>query len=323
MRPAPGRRSWRPPSRDMPRSARVGNPLRVVEIPLHGLADAGLESLRRTPAQFAFDLARIDGVAAVMARAVRDMGDQACVAALGRRPQLVEQGADRAHDVDVGLLVPAADVVGLAWRAARQHLADRAAVVGHVQPVAHVEAIAVHRQRLAGQGIDDHQRNQLLRELPGAVVVRAVGRQHRQAVGVMPGAHEVVAGGLARRVRAVRLVGLGFGKGRILRAERAIDLVRADVQEAERGLHPGLERRAMGACGLQQRKRALDVGAHEGGQAVDGAVNMAFGREMHDRTRSVLGEQAIDQGTVADVPLHEDMARIAPQRGERFRRLPA
>src|SRR5256885_15348267 len=38
----------------------IGHPFGVVQVPLHGLADTGLEGLGRLPAQFAFELARVD-----------------------------------------------------------------------------------------------------------------------------------------------------------------------------------------------------------------------------------------------------------------------
>ena len=71
----------------------VGHPLRVVQVPLHGLGNAGVEGFCRLPAQFTFDLVRIDGVAAVVAGAVGDVGDLFGVAAaIGTRAQLVQQG---------------------------------------------------------------------------------------------------------------------------------------------------------------------------------------------------------------------------------------
>jgi hypothetical protein len=48
----------------------MGDPVRVVQVPLHGLADVGLEGLGRLPAKFVLDLAGVDGVAPIMARAV-------------------------------------------------------------------------------------------------------------------------------------------------------------------------------------------------------------------------------------------------------------
>jgi hypothetical protein len=107
-------------------------------------------------------------------------------------------------------------------------------VVLDVEPVADLLAVAVDGQRLAGQGVVDDQRDELFREVVGTVVVGAVGGQHRQAVGVVVGAHQMVAGRLAGRVRAVRFVAVGFGEGRIVLAERAVDFVGGHMQEAER-----------------------------------------------------------------------------------------
>ena len=122
------------------------------------------------------------------------------------------------HDVEVLPLGAAADVVHLAGAPALEDAPDRRAVVADVQPVAHVAAVAVHRQRLAGERVEDHERDQLLRELARAVVVRAVRRDDRQAVGVMVGADEVIGGGLRRRVRAVRRVRRGFAERGVRRA---------------------------------------------------------------------------------------------------------
>ena len=96
-------------------------------------------------------------------------------------------------------------------------------------------------------------------------------------------------------------------------ASEAVDLVGGDVQEAE-GVSLGLGQCGpVGAGGLQQRVGAFDVGAHEGAGAVDGAVDMALGGEVHDGARAVLGQQAVDQGAVADVAMHEDVACVAAQ----------
>ena len=49
---------------------------------------------------------------------------------------------------------------------------------------------------------------------------------------------------------------------------------------------------------------------------MDAAVDMAFGGEVHDGARAVFGQQAVEQGPVADVAVHEDMPRIALQAGQ-------
>ena len=45
---------------------------------------------------------------------------------------------------------------------------------------------------LTVQRIQNHQRNQFLRKLIRTIIITAIGRQHRQALGVMPRAHEVI-----------------------------------------------------------------------------------------------------------------------------------
>ncbi len=287
------------------------------EVPLHGLADPGLEGLGGLPPKFTLDLAGVDGIAAVVARPVLHVRDLAFIAlAIGTRTQLVEQGADGLHDLDVGLFVPAAHVVGLPGAAGLQHAADGAAVVAHIEPVANLHAIAIHGQRFAGQCVDDHQRDQLLGEVEGAVVVAAVGGQHRQPVGVVPGPDEVVAGGLAGGVRTVGLVGMGFGEGRGLGRQGAVDLVGGDVQEPESGALITGQGLPVLADGFEQAEGADHVGLDEVFRAVDGAVHMRFGREIQDGPRPVLGQQPGEQLPVADVPLDEQVARIALQRRE-------
>ena len=182
---------------------------------------------------------------------------------------------------------------------ARQHLPERLGVVAHVEPVAHVHAVAVDRNRLAGQHALDHHRDQLLRELVRAVVVRAIGDDRGQAVGVMIGAHQHVARGLAGGVGRVRRVGRGFGEiaGR---AEAAIDLVGGDVVEPAAG-RPGCEPQT-GAAGFQQVERADDVGVNEIARAGDGAVHVRFGRQVHDVVMACCRRPAARRPCRADPP---------------------
>ena len=226
-----------------------------------------------------------------MPGAVFDSGDLGAVGgAVSLGAQLVQQSADGVHDFDVGLFVPAADVVDLAELASFQHAADGAAVVLHIQPVAHLHAVAVNRQRFAGQCVDDHQRNELFRKMIRAVVVGAIGGEHRQAVGVVVGAYQVVAGGLAGAVGAVGLVAVGFGEGGVSSAQRAIDLVGRNVQEAKAGFGFAFQPTPVGAHGFQQAKGADNVGLDEVFGAVDGAVHVAFGGEVDDGAGLVLGQ---------------------------------
>ena len=104
-------------------------PLGMVQMPLHRFTDAGLKRFCRTPAQRFFDLAGVNGVAAVVARPVFHKADLLAVrAAASPGPQLIEQAANGVHDVDIGLFVPAAYVVHLARRASFKYPANGAAI---------------------------------------------------------------------------------------------------------------------------------------------------------------------------------------------------
>ena len=68
-------------------------------------------------------------------------------------------------------------------------------MVFDIEPVAHVLALAVDGQLLAVQCVENDERDQLLREMEGAVVVGAVADEHGEVEGMSPCADEMVAGG--------------------------------------------------------------------------------------------------------------------------------
>ena len=136
----------------------------------------------------------------------------------------------RLHDVEVDRLVGAADVVRLARRAVGEHVADPAREVLHVDPVAHLLPVAVDGQRVAVQGVEHHQRDQLLRVLVGPVVVRAAADQRLEPVGVVVGGDEQVGARLGRRVGRGGLQRRLLGERALL--DRAVDLVGGDLDVA-------------------------------------------------------------------------------------------
>jgi hypothetical protein len=58
-------------------------------------------------------------------------------------------------------------------------------MVFHVEPIADLLSIAIDRERLAVEGVQDHERDQLFGKMVWAVVVGAVRRESREAVGVL------------------------------------------------------------------------------------------------------------------------------------------
>ena len=95
-------------------------------------------------------------------------------------------------DVDVLPLVESTDIVSLCNLTLMEDDVDGAGVIHSIQPVAHVLALAIYRQRFAVADIVDEQRDELLGELIRTVVVRTVGYDSRHSVCVVEGTHEVV-----------------------------------------------------------------------------------------------------------------------------------
>jgi hypothetical protein len=134
----------------------------------------------------------------------------------------------------------------------------------------------------------------------GPVVVRTVAGGHLQPVGVVVGAHEMIRGGLARRVGGVRLVLLRLVKARVIRRQGTVDLVRGHVVEAVRRAAAG---QPHGPRGLEQAVGADNVGLDERIGATDRAVNVAFRGKVHDRGHRFVTQQGRDRLLIADVAL--------------------
>ena len=73
----------------------------------------------------------------------------------------------------------AADIVGFPHCPFGHDLIQRTGMIFDIQPVTYLRAVAVYRQRLAIQRVQNGQRDQLLRDVVRAVVVRAVGDEGR------------------------------------------------------------------------------------------------------------------------------------------------
>ena len=63
-----------------------------------------------------------------------------------------------------------------------------------LQLITHIQTIAIGGNRLPCRRLEDHHWDELLRVLPGPLVVDAVGEHHRLYVGVMPSWYQVLAG---------------------------------------------------------------------------------------------------------------------------------
>src|SRR4030095_6740309 len=101
---------------------------------------------------------------------VRDSPNQ-CV---GRTNDL-ENAAD---DLAVRQWAIAPDVVNLPLATSFEHCHQPSTVVLDVQPVTNLEAVTVERKQPASHCISDHERDQFLGRLVGAVVIRCPDYQN-------------------------------------------------------------------------------------------------------------------------------------------------
>lgn len=96
------------------------------------------------------------------------------------------------YDVDVLPFVETAYVVCIRNLSFMENYVYRTRMIHHIQPVAHVLTLAIHRQRLAVTNIIDKQRNQLLRKLVRPIVVRAVSHYSRHPISIMISTHKMI-----------------------------------------------------------------------------------------------------------------------------------
>ena len=173
------------------------DPGAVVEVPADGFSEAFVEGDALAPAKFFFDAGAVDGVAAVVAGAVFDVGDERAQA-FGIEAGFFRDQLDEAvKEANVFPFVFATDVVGAARGAVLHDGPDCFVVVLDIEPVADVPPVAVDREGLAFEHVEDHEGDELFRELIGPVVIGAVGEGEREPIGMVVSLGEVVACGLA------------------------------------------------------------------------------------------------------------------------------
>lgn len=126
-----------------------------------------------------------------MAGAIFYMNDQFPVL-LFLRPHLLEDVAYRIDDFNVLLFIVAADVISFAKLTLFYDFIQSASVIFYIEPVTDLLAFAVERKGLAFQRVENDKGYKLLWKVEGAIIVGAVGQQHGQPIGPMPGANEMI-----------------------------------------------------------------------------------------------------------------------------------
>ena len=274
-------------------------PLLIVQIPLNGLFDTVCKLCFRQPAQFVVDLGRVDGITHIVALTVGDIGNQTL--------RLAQFLADQLNNVDVLHLIVTAHVVDFADLAVVDDEIDCLAVILHIQPVTHVFTLAVNRQRLVCQGIGDHQRNQLFREVIRAIVVGASGNRYRETISSVVSQYQQICTCFRRGVGAAGVDGSLFGKEQVRSVQRqiAVDFVGRNLVITLDAILP---------ASVHHNRCAEDVGLEEDLRVLDRAVYMRLRRKVDNDVGLFLLEELVYALTVADVQLDKSEVRIVHHR---------
>ena len=265
----------------------------MVQVPLDGLFDAVGKFRFRQPAQFFMDFRRVDSVAPVMAFAVGNMMDEAF--------RLAQCFANQFDDVDVLHFIVAADIIDFADAALLEDEVDGPAMVFDIEPVANIEAVPIDRQRLVMQGVDDHEGNQLFREMIWPIVIRATADGHRQTISPMISQDQKVCRSLGGTVRAGRVNRRRFRKEQIRPVQRQIT-----VDFIGRYLMIPLD--AVLAASIHEDRRPHDIRFQENRRILNRPVDMGFRRKINDHIGMFFCKQRIHRIAVADIRL--DKAEI-------------
>src|SRR5277367_2504166 len=183
-------------------------------------------------------------------------------------------------------------------------------MIFHIEPVAHVLAIAVNGQRLPVSGIENHERNELLGKLKGSVVVRAVRGKRGQSVSVMVSPNEVIGSRFRRGVRAIGSVRRALRKSGFAGSERAKYFVCGDVQKPKGTSFRLAESVPVSSHFLQKSESSIYVGAEKSIGTKDGAIDVAFGGEVYDGLRLAALQQAAHKRAIGNISVNKFVTRI-------------
>ncbi len=141
-----------------------------------------------------------------MSGTVGDVSNEVEVLALLSAQQTVNGLDDHLDDVNVLPLIEATYIISIGNLTLMEDKVDGTGMIFYEQPVSHVESLPIDGERLAMADVINKKRYQLLGELVGTVVVRAVGHDHGHAVGVVEGADKMITRCLRSAVGRMRIV---------------------------------------------------------------------------------------------------------------------
>jgi hypothetical protein len=172
------------------------------------------------------------------------------------------------------------------------------AMIFDIKPVPHVEAFAVDGKGFIVQAVDNHERDQLFREMIGPVVVGTTGDSYREIVGTLISLYKQISSGFGAAVGRAGVDRRLFGEEEIRPVKRQItvdfiggNLMVTNVTESAAGIH--------------QNGSADNIRLQKNGWVFNTPIYVAFCCEVNDRIRLFLFKESIYPFPVAYVKLHE------------------
>ncbi len=189
----------------------------------------------------------------------------------------------------MALILPA-DVVNLAGRALVQDQINRAGVIIHVEPIAHLHPVTINRQRMVVDSFGDKEGQDFFRILiwPKCIAPACDGRV--QPIRDVVGPHHEFAARFAGSIRAVWLQWIAFFEE--ANWNTAVYLVRADLMDTLDPHQPGH---------IQQNVCPHDVGVNERVRLKDAAIYVRLGGEIHNRINLISFDHALQGLAIRDV----------------------
>ena len=99
-------------------------------------------------------------------------------------------------DVDVCTLAVTAKIIHFSGNTLAEGRPNTSAMIVHINPIAHLQTISVHRQRFVLPGMSNHERYQFLGELKRSVVVTTPGDHCIHAMSVHKRSYKTIGAGL-------------------------------------------------------------------------------------------------------------------------------
>ena len=98
-------------------------------------------------------------------------------------------------------------------------------MVFYIEPVPNLATIAIHRQWLTMEGVQDDMGDQFFGEVIWAVVIGTISHNDRQTISTVPSSNQMIRARFAGRIGATGGIGCGFGKQIIGSVEITIYLI--------------------------------------------------------------------------------------------------